>query len=163
MPPAGISKCKCLAKQGEGTMGAAKSTITVEFEIKSLDPTRSTSNAVLEVQNLEADLQSVVAKSFPTSNVRIRRAEGIPGLPELQHILLHIDWEAVAKGVEISIASFATTEFLTLIKNRVKNLSARQVSSRSAGSSDYDTAKKRATKKSIVNVKRRRAPEKKKK
>ena len=57
-----------------------KTKTVVEFEIKSLDPTRSASKAVLEVQRLQEELQSVVAKKFPKSNVRISRGEGLPGI-----------------------------------------------------------------------------------
>lgn len=104
-----------------------KTRTVVEFEIKSLDPTRSASKAVLEVQRLQAELQSVVAKKFPKSNVRISRGEGLPGIPELQHILLHIDWDVVIKAVETAIATFATTELLKLMKKRIKNVAVEKV------------------------------------
>jgi hypothetical protein len=100
----------------------------LEFEIQSLDPTRSTSQAVPEVAALAAELQSALQARFPGAKVRIERAEGLPLIPEIQHILLHIDWDVVRKAIETTAATFATTEFLTLVKTRLKNLSAKKVS-----------------------------------
>lgn len=52
--------------------------MTLNFEIKSLDPQRKTTETVPEVENLSTDLQTAIAARYPGSTVVIRRAEGIP-------------------------------------------------------------------------------------
>jgi hypothetical protein len=104
-----------------------KRQINLEFQVKSTDPHRSTSKAVTEIPALRVDLEAAVSHRLPGAKVRIRRAEGIPGIAELQHILLQIDWNAVEKGAEEAISGFLTTQFLTLLKNRIKLLQAKKV------------------------------------
>ena len=106
----------------------AKHQVNLEFQIKSTDPHRSTSKAVAEIRAVSAEFQAAIAERVSGAKVRIRRGEGIPGLPELQQILLQVDWEAVRKGAEGAISGFLTTEFLNFVKNRIKLLQAKKVS-----------------------------------
>lgn len=103
------------------------SSTVLEFEIRSLDPTRSVSKVVPDITRLSSEMESALGEKVQGVKVRIRRAEGVPGFPELQHILVHIDWDVLRKAAEGAVASFATTQFLTLIRNQIKNLGVRQV------------------------------------
>jgi hypothetical protein len=100
---------------------------TLEFEIKSLDATRSVEVALPQVLALEPDLQRLVAAKFPGVKVSLRRAEGLPYLPDIQHVLLQIDWDVVRRGAEQAAATFAATEFLKLLKIGVQNLFAKKI------------------------------------
>lgn len=100
---------------------------TLEFEIKSLDATRSVEVALPQVLALEPDLQRLVAAKFPGARVTLRRAEGLPYLPDVQHVLLQIDWDVVRRGAEQAAATFAVTEFLKLLKSGVQNLFVKKV------------------------------------
>jgi hypothetical protein len=100
---------------------------TLKFEIKSLDPGRPTIEAVPEAENLSSELQATIAARFPGATVQIRRAEGIPAVRELQELLLYVDWQVVKEGVETAIATFATTEFLKLVKAKLRNVFAKPV------------------------------------
>jgi hypothetical protein len=108
-------------------MVTKRSSIKLTFQIKSLDKTRSTSSTVSEVKEISKSLEYALGKKFPAAKVRISRGEGIPGVPELQYILLHIDWELMRKSAEGALVTFATTQFLTLITTRVKNLLVKRV------------------------------------
>lgn len=102
--------------------------VTLEFEIQSIDPTRSTSQAVPEVEALAVELQSTVSQQFPGARVRIARVEGLPLGPALHHILVSIDWDVVKKGAEQAAAAFAATQFLNLLKTRVQNVIGKKTS-----------------------------------
>lgn len=123
-----------------------KRQINLEFQVKSTDPHRSTSKAVAEIRGLGADMEAAVSNRLPGAKVRIRRAEGIPGVAELQHVLLQIDWNAVQKGAETAISGFLTTQFLTLLKNRIKLLQTKKVTG---------PAKRPATKKNPARRKKK--------
>jgi hypothetical protein len=100
---------------------------TLEFEIKSLDATRSVEVALPQVLELERDLQRRVTAKFPGAKVTLCRAEGLPYLPDIQHLLVHIDWDVLQHGAEQAAAGFAATEFLKLLKRGVQNLFAKRV------------------------------------
>lgn len=102
--------------------------LTVKFEVRSLDPDRPIIEAVPQIEALSSELQANLATQFPGATVEIRRAQGIPGLPQLQEILLHIDWHATAHGAEEAAGAFLATQFLKLIKTKVRNVFAKQVS-----------------------------------
>jgi hypothetical protein len=106
--------------------------LTLRFEIKSLDPARPTVDAVPEIEKLSLELEAALGQLFPGISVKIRRAEGIPGLRELQELLLYVDWHAVKIGAETAIGTFATTEFLKLMKSKVRNVFAKRVPHRAA-------------------------------
>jgi hypothetical protein len=99
---------------------------TLEFEIKSLDPTKKTIDIVPEIEKLSEEVQLAVARKYPGATVRIRRREGMPAHLVIQYLLLHIDWHAVAAGAEKAAAAFATTEFLLLMKRRFANVFTKQ-------------------------------------
>jgi hypothetical protein len=96
----------------------------LEFEVRSTDSDRKTIDAVRETISLSEDLQNAIAKKYPGVKVEISRKEGLPIHAIVQHVIVSIDWHAVAKGVETAIAQFATTQFLTLAKDRVRNIFA---------------------------------------
>jgi pantoate kinase len=100
----------------------AKNPTVLEFEVSSTDEDRKTIEAVRETIRLSGDLQNVVAKKYPGVKVEIRRKEGLPVHALVHHILVSIDWHAVAKGAETAIAQFATSQFLSLAKDRVRNM-----------------------------------------
>lgn len=104
-----------------------KQQISLEFQVKSTDPHRSTSKTIPEIRALSSDLQAAVSERLPGAKVRIRRVEGLPLLPELQHILLQVDWDAVRKGAESAASAFLTTEFLKTLKRRIHLLQAKRV------------------------------------
>jgi hypothetical protein len=99
----------------------------IKFEIKSLDPGRKTIETIPEVENLSAELQAVIAAKYPGTTVQIRRVEGMPVHLVVQHVLLQVDWHAVASGVEKAAAAFATTEFLKLMKQKFRNIFTKPV------------------------------------
>jgi hypothetical protein len=109
-------------------MAPAAIRVRLEFQIESLDPSRPTTAAVRDVEALAADLQSSLrSQGWGDGTVTIARAEGLPLLPELQHILVNVDWDAVKKGIEGSVAGFATTQFLAMVRDRITNLRVRAV------------------------------------
>ena len=105
-----------------------ESTTTLEFEIKSLDPTKKTIDTVPEIEKLSEELQLALAEKYPGTTVRIRRREGMPAHLVIQYLLLHIDWHAVASGAEKAAAAFATTEFLSLMKKKFVNVFTKRAS-----------------------------------
>ena len=115
-------------------MDPTQSKMTLRFEIKSLEPQRKTIDTVPEIENLSPDLEAAIAVKFPGTTIEIRRAEGIPAVREIQELLLHIDWHAVASGAEKAIAAFATTEFLRLMKARFRNVFTKPAASATSGS-----------------------------
>jgi hypothetical protein len=102
----------------------AKHAKVLEFEVKSTDPDRQTIEVVRETVELSADFQKVIEKKYPGVKVKIKRAEGLPIHELVHHILVSIDWHAVASGTEKAIAQFATSQFLNLAKDRVRNMFA---------------------------------------
>jgi hypothetical protein len=99
----------------------------LEFEVKSTDPGRRTIDAVRETIRLSGDLQQAVEKNYPGVKVKIKRAEGVPVHELIHHLLVSIDWHAVASGAEVAIGQFAASEFLKLTKDRIRNLFASPV------------------------------------
>lgn len=99
----------------------------LEFEIRSTDSDRKTIDAVRETISLSEELQSTVAKEYPGAKVEITRKEGLPIHALVHHIIVSIDWHSVASGAEKAIAQFATSEFLTLAKDRIRNVFARPI------------------------------------
>lgn len=102
----------------------AKQVKVLEFDVKSTDRDRQTIEAVRETVKLSADLQTAVEKKYPGVKVKIKRAEGIPVHELVHHVLVWIDWHAVASGAEKALSGFATTEFLKMVKKRVRNMFA---------------------------------------
>jgi hypothetical protein len=108
-------------------MSSTQPKIVLKFEIKSLDPSKPTLASVPAAEDLTSSLQTIVGARFPGATVEIRRAEGIPGLREVQELLLHVDWHAVKTGAETAVGSFAATEFLKLMKDRLRNVFVKPV------------------------------------
>jgi hypothetical protein len=54
-------------------------------------------------------------------------------VPEIQELLLRIDWHAVASGTEQAISAFATTQFLKLMKQNFRNVFTKPLASGSPG------------------------------
>jgi hypothetical protein len=106
----------------------------LKFEIKSLDPSQPTIESVPAAEDLSSALQAIVGVRFPGATVKIRRAEGLPGLREVQELLLYVDWHAVKTGMETAIGSFAATEFLKLMKDRLRNVFVNPVPGQSGSS-----------------------------
>ena len=104
--------------------------MTLEFEVKSLDPGRRTIETIPEVEKLSSELQAAIAAKYPGTTVQIRRVEGTPVHLAIQYLLLHVDWHAVASGAEKAVAAFATTEFLKLMKQKFRNLFTKKVDTR---------------------------------
>lgn len=102
----------------------AKQVQILRFEARSTDRDRQTIDAVREALKLSPDLQAVLEKKYPGVKVKIKRAEGLPIHALVHHILVSIDWHAVASGAEKALSQFATIEFLKLAKKRVRNLFA---------------------------------------
>lgn len=102
----------------------AKHVKVLEFDVQSTDPDRRTIEVVRETVKLSADFQKVIEKKYPGVKVKIKRAEGVPVHELVHHILVSIDWHAVASGTEKAIAQFATSQFLNLAKDRVRNMFA---------------------------------------
>jgi hypothetical protein len=103
----------------------------LKFEIKSLDSSQPTIESVPAAEGLSSALQVIVGARFPGATVKIRRAEGIPGLREVQELLLHVDWHAVKTGVETTIGSFVAKEFLKLMKAKLRNVFVKPVPAQS--------------------------------
>jgi hypothetical protein len=103
----------------------------LEFDVKTTDPDRRTIDAVRETVGLSNDLQAVVEKKYPGVKVKIKRAEGVPVHELVHHILVSIDWHAVASGAEEAIGQFAASEFLKLTRDRIRNLFASPAASES--------------------------------
>jgi hypothetical protein len=114
-------------KQGETTR---------KFQIKSLDSNQPILDSVPAAEGLAADLETIVQKRYPGTTVTIRRAEGIPGARELQELLVHVDWHVVKTAVESAVANFATTEFLKLMKARLRNVFVKPVDSKGSRATD---------------------------
>jgi hypothetical protein len=93
----------------------------IEFKVRSLDPSKTADEIVAEILELTGPLGSKVATRYKGAKVDLHRAEGVPFLPELQHILLNIDWDVIRKGAEYAISSFAVGEFLKMVKGKVRN------------------------------------------
>jgi len=132
----------------------AKQRVSLEFQIKSTDPHRSTAKAVTEIRALSAEFQTTVTERLPGAKVQIRRAEGIPVLPELQNILLNVDWDVVRKGAESAVSAFLTTQFLNFLKNKIKGLQARKASAAAAKSAG--AAKKKPAAKKTGGARKKR-------
>jgi hypothetical protein len=94
----------------------------LEFEVRSTDKDRKSIDGVRETIALSKDLEAEIAKKYPGVTVKITRKEGLPIHELVQHVIVSIDWHAVAKGVETAIAQFATTQFLNMTKDRVRNI-----------------------------------------
>ena len=122
----------------------------IEFEMKSTDDTRQTIEAVRKTVKLSADLQAAIEKKYPGVKVKIKRAEGLPVHELVHHLLVSIDWHAVASGSEKAVSAFATTEFLKMVKKRVRNMFAAPVAQPEPPTSASSTAapKKKPAKKS---------------
>lgn len=73
---------------------------SLEFEVKSTDPDRQTIEAVREVVRLSPELQSIASERYPGVAINIQRAEGLPVSALVQHLLVSVDWHAVASGAE---------------------------------------------------------------
>lgn len=157
----------------------AKQVKVLEFDVKSTDPDLQTIEAVREAVKLSADLQAALGSRFPGVKVKIKRAEGLPIHELVQHILVSIDWHAVASGAEKAIAQFATSQFLNLAADRVRNMFASPAATqpqlppadsvkkatakgkpakKTAAAKNATTSKKVATKKGSSSLKR--APKK---
>jgi hypothetical protein len=125
----------------------------LEFEVQSTDKDRKTIDAVRETISLSEDLQTAISKKYPGIRVEITRKEGLPIHELVQHVIVEIDWHAVAKGVETAIAQFATTQFLTMAKDRVRNIFASPTTepgNETRPAEKTTPAKKPATKKSSL-------------
>jgi|GEM_PF-5835581 len=96
----------------------------LEFEIRSTDSDRKTIDAVREIISLSEELQSAVAKKYPDVKVEITRKEGLPIHALVHHIIVSVDWHAITSGAEKAIVQFATSEFLALARDRVRNIFA---------------------------------------
>ena len=127
-------------------MSPSQPKIVLKFEIKSLDPSHPTIESVPAAEALASDLEGIVSVRFPGAKVTIRRAEGIPGLREVQELLLQVDWHAVKTGAETAAGSFAAAEFLKLIKERLRNLFVKPVSAGQKGKGKSEQRKKKASK-----------------
>jgi hypothetical protein len=99
----------------------------LKFEVKSLNPSKKTIEYVKDAEALSEDLEKVIAKEYPGTKVTIRRKEGLPIGPLIQHLIVSIDWHAVKVGAEQAAAGFATTQILTLLREKVQNLFARPI------------------------------------
>ena len=120
-------------------MSPTQPNAVLKFEIKSLDPSLATIESVPAAEALASDLQAIVAARYPGATVEIRRAEGIPGLREVQELLLHVDWHAVRAGAETAIGSFAATEFLKLMKAKLRNIFVKPVPGQSSSANTSAT------------------------
>jgi hypothetical protein len=112
-------------------MSAPQSRVTLRFEIQSVDPGRPTISVVPEAEDLSSALEEILKEHYPGAAVTIRRAEGIPGVRELQELLLHVDWHLLKTTTETAVASFATTEFLKLMKEKLRNVFTKPIPSES--------------------------------
>lgn len=112
----------------------------LKFEIKSLDPAKPTTGSVPAAEGLASELQAQLEKRYPGAAVTIRRAEGIPGVPEVQELLLHVDWHTVKTAAEGAIASFVTTEFLKLMKTKLRNVFVKRVPGEGASAGTLPSA-----------------------
>jgi hypothetical protein len=120
-------------------MSSTQPQTVVKFEIKSLDPSLATIESVPAAETLASDLQAIVAARYPGTTVEIRRAEGIPGLREIQELLLYVDWHAVKTGAETAVGSFAAMEFLKLMKDRLRNIFVKPVPGQSSSANTSAT------------------------
>lgn len=100
---------------------SAKKTM-VRLEVKSLDSTRTVADAMEEIEKLSPELQAFIEARFPGVHITVSRVEGIPFGPEIQHLMLQIDWHAVAKGAEGAAGGFVAKEALQFLKEKVRNL-----------------------------------------
>jgi hypothetical protein len=105
----------------------------LRFEIKSLNPQIKTVEAVPDAQKLSPELEAAIAAAYPGVTVNIRRVEGIPGVREIQELLIHVDWHAVRSAAEGAAAAFITKEFLKLMKSKLRNIFVKPVESPATG------------------------------
>ena len=101
--------------------------LELKFEIKSLNKSRKTMDYIPEAKALQGELEKAIAEQYPGAKVTIRRDEGIPIAPLVQHLIVSIDWHAVMSGIEKGVATFATSQLLTMIKDKVHDLSAKPI------------------------------------
>jgi hypothetical protein len=99
----------------------------LKFEVTSLDRSKKTIEYVKDAEALSEDLEKIIAKKYPGTKVTIRRDEGLPIGPLIQHLIVSIDWHLVKEGVEKGATAFATTQILTLLKDKVQNLFAKPI------------------------------------
>lgn len=135
--------------RGQPTMSTKQPETTLKFEIKSLDSSQPILDAVPVAEGLASELEAILRDRYPGATVTIRRAEGIPGARELQELLVHVDWHVVKTGVESTVASFATTEFLKLMKAKLRNIFVKPLNRQGSEAGEGKTlplAKKKAPK-----------------
>ncbi len=124
---------------------------TLKFEVKSLSKKQKTLAYVEEAEALSGDIEKAIAEYCPGASVSIRREEGIPIDQIIQHLIVNIDWHAVKGGIEGAVAAFATTQVLSVLKQKTQNLFAKPVAPSSEAATggsapDGHTAKKTAKK-----------------
>lgn len=117
----------------------AKTQQKLKFEVQSLSKTKKTIDYVKEVEALSSEVEKAVSEQYPGTTVTIRRDEGLPIAPLIQHLIVSIDWHAVAKGAEQAAGAFATTEILTVLKKKVQNLFVKPLDS---GKADAEQSSK---------------------
>jgi hypothetical protein len=71
------------------------STVILEFRIESLDAQVSTSQLARDIIKASPDFGARV--KIP--HLKVKRGESLPFLPEIQTLLLHVDWASVGKEV----------------------------------------------------------------
>ncbi len=113
---------------------------TLKFQIKSLDSNQPIIDSVPAAEDLSLELEAELRKRYPGATVTIRRAEGIPGARELQELLVHVDWQVVKTGVESTVATFATTEFLKLMKAKLRNVFVKPLGRKNSQATDNGTS-----------------------
>jgi hypothetical protein len=109
--------------------------LELKFEVKSLNKSRKTIEYINDAQALSGELEKALAEQLPGAKVTIRREEGIPIAPIIQHLIVNIDWHAVVSGIEKGVATFATAQVLTVLKEKLQNLSAKPIPAASVAAS----------------------------
>jgi pimeloyl-ACP methyl ester carboxylesterase len=108
------------SKGGEGK-------VTLKFEIKSLNPKVTASEAIVQAEALSSGLQEALAAKFPGSAVQLRRVEGVPSDRDVQELLMQIERSKVKQNAQAAIANFASTEFLNIMKTELRNVFVKRV------------------------------------
>jgi hypothetical protein len=104
----------------------------LKFEVQSLNRSKKTIDYVKEAEALSSEVEKAVSEQYPGTAVTIRRDEGLPIAPLIQHLIVSIDWHAVKMGAEQAAAAFATTQILTVLKQKVQDLFAKPIDSGNA-------------------------------
>lgn len=146
---------------------AETQSLVLKFEVKSLNKGRKTTAYIKDSQALTGELEKVLAEQFPDAKVTIKREEGIPIAPAIQHLIVSIDWHAVISGIEKGAATFATTQVLTFLRDKFRDLSAKPIlaanntASKSPAKKAAQAATKKTSAKRAVNTVSKKTPAKK--